>query len=69
VAVALIVLMILVMTGPVVIERIHITGHPELEQGVSVRQFRATPVVDWHTEQANRGHDQQQPASSSRLIC
>jgi hypothetical protein len=65
------VLIMVVVTGAmtVVIERIRVTRHPELKQGMSVRQFRAASVVDWHTEQANRGDQHQQPAGSTRLIC
>jgi hypothetical protein len=36
----------------VVVERVLIAGHPELEERVRVWEFSATSVIDWHAEQA-----------------
>jgi hypothetical protein len=41
-------------TVPVVVERVFIAGHPELEECVRVRELRASAVIDRHAEQAQR---------------
>jgi hypothetical protein len=36
----------------VVVERVFIAGHPELEERVRVWELSATPIIDRHAEQA-----------------